>query len=144
MRIVLAVLVALNLMLVCWGHDQDGHHTDIHLTFLGEPPKHDADSLVIAERAAPGSAVKSGASQQTTRDSNATYRALNAAQTCATVLLSANSLPDGHTVSSLGIAFTLIGALGLKHGARWSAKWKNLRSQITLRPPTPPPRIWLV
>src|SRR5258708_31325056 len=36
-RLLLTLLVLINLALVCQGHDEDGHHTGVHLTFLGEP-----------------------------------------------------------------------------------------------------------
>src|SRR5438477_9320737 len=118
-RIILALSVTINLTLVCMGHDEDDHRTEIHLTFLGEPD-HD-HSLVEVER----TAADAGSER-------ISHGALTQTQTpaCTMVTLSDNSLPEGHAVSTLGAAMAaLLAAMQPISRFLRPAAWVDMGSQ---------------
>src|SRR5207237_3510194 len=129
-RFLLALLVVINLTLVCWGHDEDGHHTGVHLTFLGEP-EHDEDTSAIAEHPIADGEMRHASPDQPS------HSKLVLASTCATIAFSENSLPDGHAVSTLGLALVPIVALTRASSLQWFTDWSGLHSQTTVQPPSP-------
>lgn len=135
-RIVLVLLVTLNLTLVCMGHEQADHHTDIHLSFLGEPEHEQAslDSKHSADHA--GNAPHENADNATNRKQTS----LSLTATCITVAISGNTLPEIDSLSRLGVAtIGLLANLCRTSIAGLLSQTAKLCSQTTLRPPSPPP-----
>ena len=135
-RIALTLLVALNLTFICWGHDELDHHTEIHLTFLGEP-EHEAHGV--------GSTTYPSHGRLLVPDANLLpERALVALPVLLhtqIASLAATNSQGGHSVETMSIVLVL-GAANISKSSRYLSRAERLRlrPQSALPPPIPPPK----
>lgn len=140
-RVVLSLLVLVNLLLVCQGHEDGGHHTDYHLTFLGEPPGANASSSFHgtvdhdrAEHAASCSVVSAEAEQD--------HFVGPVSPGAATAYFVTSAPEEGHAVTTLTVDFggqaASVSPQALFPG---DIAPPDLLPQVVFAPLDPPPRL---
>ena len=124
-RVLFVLLVGLNLILICQGHNDADHHTGPHLTVLGEP--RDASERGSDTTGAAARVASNGYSPAQAPAGNVLVR-------------SSSDSGDGSGISSLGLFIPGGVASTLARWALALVRRALKKSQTNLKPDPPPPR----